>query len=302
MEDQLLGEFVLRPPDREAETRIGEAVLVAGHVDRLHLREPEIPLEIGVQERCHETAARRVDVDRDVEPVLGVVRHHPVVDLLDGLELAGVGGAEDRDHADGVLVDAIHDGVGIDDEARLGDRYVAGLDVPVPTELLPDDLDVGAQHHVRLVRRETGGLATLAPLPLHGEAGEHHRFARSDRRHPDRVAVDGGVEQVGHDVDAPPLDLGGLRVLVLVDHVLVERLGHQLVGLGLHPCRDERRHVQPGTPVEEQFVVDEAVHGRRRRLEVGEAVLRCGPLVQSAGVRRGQLVVVRLVGVDHEGS
>jgi hypothetical protein len=44
------------------------------------------------------------------------------------------------------------------------------------------------------------------------------------------------------------LDLRRLRVLVLVDHVLVEALGHQLVGLRFHPGGDERGRVQAGFP------------------------------------------------------
>jgi hypothetical protein len=44
-----------------------------------------------------------------------------------------------------------------------------------------------------------------------------------------------------------------------VDHVLVERLGHQLLGLRVHPGGDKRHEVQPGAAVEHQLVVDELV-------------------------------------------
>ena len=142
MEDEVLGQVVGGAPHDETDARVGEAVLVAGHVDRLHLREAEVPLQVGVQERCDEAAAGRVDVDGDVGAVRGVVGHDAVVDLLDRLVLAGVGGAEDRDHADRVLVDPGHHVVGVDDVAVLGDRDVAGFDVPVAAELLPDHLDV----------------------------------------------------------------------------------------------------------------------------------------------------------------
>jgi len=37
-----------------------------------------------------------------------------------------------------------------------------------------------------------------------------------------------GVPEIGDHVHAAILDLCGLRVLVLVDHVLVDRVGHQL--------------------------------------------------------------------------
>src|SRR5205085_901598 len=75
------------------------------------------------------------------------------VDLADRLELARVGGAEDRDHADRVLVDALHHLFGIDDEAVGRDRYVARFHVPVLAELLPHDLHVRTEHQVGPVSR-----------------------------------------------------------------------------------------------------------------------------------------------------
>ena len=59
--------------------------------------------------------------------------------------------------------------------------------------------------------------------------------------------------------DAARLDLRGLRVLVLVDHVLVGRLGHQLAGGRRHPGGHERREVQPRAAVEQQLVGDQLV-------------------------------------------
>jgi len=41
---------------------------VARGVDRLHARDPEVPLEIGLQERRDEPARGSVDVQRHVEP------------------------------------------------------------------------------------------------------------------------------------------------------------------------------------------------------------------------------------------
>ena len=82
---------------------------------------------------------------------------------------------------------------------------------------------------------------------------------RADRAARVVVAQSLGVEEVGHHRHAPRLDRRGHRVLVLVDHVLVERLGHQLLGLGVHPGRDEGGEVEPRAAVEHQLVVDEAV-------------------------------------------
>ena len=65
------------------------------------------------------------------------------------------------------------------------------------------------------------------------------------------------VEQPsGHRHDALVDDLA-LRILVLVDQVLRQRLGGEPVGMRLHPARDERRQVQCGVAVEVELVVDQ---------------------------------------------
>ena len=169
------------------------------------------------------------------------------------------------DHADGVLVDGVEDLLGRDDVAPLLHRQIARFDVEVAAELLPDHLDVGAHHQVR--RALLPVFADLfAPAPFQRQPAQHHRLAGADGRHPDgagRVVVAQviGMEQVGHHAHAALLDRRGQRVFVLVDHVLVERLGHQLLGLGIHPGGDERRQVQPRAAVEHQLVMDEAVGG-----------------------------------------
>ena len=70
------------------------------------------------------------------------------------------------------------------------------------------------------------------------------------------------------------LDLRGLRILVLVDHVLVEALGHEFLGLRLHPGRHERGDVQTGVAVEHELVVDDLVRDVRRHLAVWQRVAR----------------------------
>ena len=151
-------------------------------------------------------------------------------------------------------------------------RHEPHLDVPVVRELLPADLDVDPHHEVRLVRRLALGLAPLLPPALEREPAEHRRLARPGRRASGRLARVGRVPEVAQDRDAARLELGRLRVLVLVDHVLVEALGHQLLGLRLHPRRDERGHVEPRVAVEHQLVVDDLVRHVRRHLAGRELV------------------------------
>ena len=117
------------------------------------------------------------------------------------------------------------------------------------------------------------------------------------------------VPQPAEDVDAARLDLRGLRILVLVDHVLVEALGHEPLGLRLHPRRDKRREVQAGVAVEHQLVVDDLVGDVRRHLTVGQLVTRnalalecedrrnrevISPRRRSARVHSAEVVLLRL--------
>jgi hypothetical protein len=84
------------------------------------------------------------------------------------------------------------------------------------------------------------------------------------------------VPQVGHHVHAPPLDLGGLRVLILVDQVLADRHRHQGKHLGLEPRLAERGQVLARVPVQHQLVRHklERVSGLRSFLREPEFVDR----------------------------
>src|SRR5207247_107613 len=118
----------------------------------------------------------------------------------------------------------------------------------------------------RLVRGLALRLPPLLPPALEREPAEHGRLTGAGRRAAGGLARVGRVPEVAEDRHAARLELGRLRVLVLVDHVLVEALGHQLLGLRLHPRRDERGHVQPRVAVEHQLVVDDLVRDVGRHL------------------------------------
>jgi|GEM_PF-5560799 len=83
-----------------------------------------------------------------------------------------------------------------------------------------------------------------------------------------------GVPQVGQHVYATGLDLGGLRILILVDHVLVETLIHQLVHLGLLPGLAKGGEILPRITIQHQLVMDQLVSGPGRLLAAGELGFR----------------------------
>ena len=94
--------------------------------------------------------------------------------------------------------------------------------------------------------------------------------------------------QVGQHCQAPPLEFGGLGVLVLVDHVLVDAVGHQLAGLGFHPGRDEGGEVEPGPAIELQLVVDQLVGDIGRNRIMRQATLRRRQALPECGVGLGE--------------
>ena len=196
-------------------------------------------------------------------PFLGLKLVERVRQRLNELEIAAVGDAEGRHDADRVLVDALEHLLGVHEQTAAVHRDLAHLDVPVARELVPADLHRPADH-VRLVGRLALGLHLRAPAPLHRHAAEHAGFARADRRRAERVGGVGAVPQVGEHVDAARLELGRLRILVLVDHVLVDGEIHDLVDLGLLPGLAERRQVLARVAVQEKFVLHdlEGVRGQ----------------------------------------
>ena len=63
-----------------------------------------------------------------------------------------------------------------------------------------------------------------------------------------------------------------LRILVLVDHVLVDRLAHQLAGFRFRPGRAERGQVLARIAVQLQLVMDQIVDRRGRRAACRQSI------------------------------
>jgi hypothetical protein len=162
--------------------------------------------------------------------------------------------------------------LGADREPVGPQRHDPGLDVEVPAELLPDDVDVAPEDQVRAGRVGARGLAALAPLPLERERAEHDRL-----RGPLRARAGGlarRVEEVREHPDAALLDLGGARILGVVDEVAVRVLGDDPLRLGLHPRGHEGGEVALGNAVEDHLLADQPQRVQRRHRLVRDLVVR----------------------------
>ena len=231
VEDQVVGQLGGVAPHDPADAERRQTELVARGADGLHPGQSEVPDDVGRAERRQERPTRAIDVQIDVQTRVGLEFVERSGDLGDRLVLARVGHPEGGHHEDGVLVDPLQHVVGGHAVVPVGHRHLSHLDVPVLRELVPDHLHRAADH-VRSVGGLALGLTLRPPAPLRGHAGEHAGLGGPDRRGADRVLRVLRVPQVGQHVHAPPLELGGLWVLVLVDHVLVDAEVHQGVHLG----------------------------------------------------------------------
>ncbi len=251
-------------------------------VDRRHPWKAEVPGQVRVEERRDHRAGGAVDVYGHIGPSARGQLVQGLRDVGDGLVASVEGRTQDRHDADGVVV-ALRDGVlRIEVVALAAHRHDAGLHVPVPAELLPAHLDVRTHDQIRPPRPVVD---PRGPATLEGKAREHARLAGARRRAAGGVVGVGRVPQVREDRHAPVLELGRLRILVLVDHVLVDAVVHQLPGLRFHPGRDKGRQVEARAAVEQQLVVDELVGDVGRHRGAGEAVLRRAEPLPECGVR-----------------
>ena len=63
-------------------------------------------------------------------------------------------------------------------------------------------------------------------------------------------------------------------ILVLVDHVLVDRQVHQLMNFGVEPSLAERREILAGVAIEEEFVAHQRMRDVGPQLAIRHPVFR----------------------------
>lgn len=176
---------------------------------------------------------------------IGALLGQQVVDLLDILVRAGVRGSQDSNNADGVFVAQVHRLLRINDEARPGAVDVLLVDFKVARRLFPAHLHGRRHDYVGRAGVLPLGLALQLPAALHGQDSQHDAFGGPDSRRADHCVL-GRVEEVANHLDAAALDLGALWVFFVVDEVLGEGFGHEVlcflflsIALELDPCDGE---------------------------------------------------------------
>src|SRR5208282_4775259 len=88
LEDEILRQVLRVAPDHPARAKRREAEFVARGRDRLDPRQAEVPYKVRRAERREERARRSIDVDVDVEALLGLKPVERVGQRLNGLEIA----------------------------------------------------------------------------------------------------------------------------------------------------------------------------------------------------------------------
>src|SRR5215211_5160743 len=290
--DEILRQGLRISPDGPADAGVNPAVLVARGVDRSHPLQAKVPDEIRIYERRDHSPRCPVHVDRHVQARAPLQIVEGIRELDNRFVRTVEGGTADGDNADGVLVAELGRLFAVEVETVPLHWHVTGLHLEVVAELLPADLDVYAHDHVRPICALAGRASPLLPAALEGQSSEHGCLAGTrGRASRGRIGV-GRVPKAAEHVDAAHLKLGRLRVLVLVDHVLVEAFGHQLLGLRLHVRCYERREVQTSVAVEHELIVDDLVGHVGRHRPVRQAVLGNGrALAVVEGIHRELLTI-----------
>ena len=116
------------------------------------------------------------------------------------------------------------------------------------------------------------GALALAPFPLESQAAEHGCFAGAGGGAADGAGGFRRVPQIGEHVHAALFDGRGLRVFILVDHVLVGGLVHELLNFRFDPGGAEGGEILLRVAVEDELIVDGLVDGLRVLLAIGELV------------------------------
>ena len=211
------------------EVKIGKRdVLVARGVNGNDFLKAEIPLQLWNDEGSYESTRRSIDVDNSINVLLD----QQIVDRLRIFVFARVCRAQDNTNTNRILVNHGNRLLGVNHVSLRRAENVFLLNLKVSSCLLPAYLHGRAHDDIGLVSGLAGCNAGVLPALLHGEDSEHDGFRGSDSRGADCggiVTGGGGIEEAADHRHAAVLDVGGLGVFFVVDEVLGEGLGHEVL-------------------------------------------------------------------------
>lgn len=142
----------------------------------------------------------------------------------------------------------------------VSEGHEAWLHIEVGTKLVPTHLAVGAHHQVGpAAAARTRRLAPPSPVPTHHQAPEQAALAGAGGGGADRIRGVRGVPEIGKHAQTALLQIGGLRVFILVDDVFVAAFLHQSPGFGLHPGAHKRGQIQPCVAIQHQVGMNQLI-------------------------------------------
>ena len=145
------------------------AYLVAGYVDGSNPLEPEVPLQLRNREGGYKTAARSIDVDRDLELPLD----EQIVNSLAVFIVSRISRSENDADTDCVFVAEVNGLLGVNNKSGRCAEDEFLLNLKVPGGLFPADLDGRGHDEIGILGGLALGLAACLPASLHGENGKH---------------------------------------------------------------------------------------------------------------------------------
>src|SRR5215216_3186537 len=219
LEDQILGEVGSLPEDQPADPRIDHPELVTRGVDRADLLEAEVPLGVRIEKGPDEGPARAIDMEGDIHAFLASQRSSrslmpttssacpvKVVPTTAATPIVFSSTCGSTSSGPIVYLPACSGTI-------LGSTSKYRQNFSQTTCTSPPKTRFG-------VGRLAIGLAALAPLPLQRKRPEHDRLRGA--LSPRASGLAGSVEELGKHPDAALLDLGGDRVLGVIDEVPVQ--------------------------------------------------------------------------------
>jgi hypothetical protein len=96
-------------------------------------------------------------------------------------------------------------------------------------------------------------------MPAHHQTAEHAGLAGAGGGGAHRLVRIRGMPEIGNDLETAFLNLSGLGIFILINHIFFRTFLHQPPRLRLHPGAHKSGQVEPGIAIEHQVIVDQLI-------------------------------------------